>query len=119
MRGGGTGATRDARSRGESAGSVRPVVVCVGVRPARRVGAAVKPGGGGMIVVERKVRRGLEGMGVPSSSSGVGGREASKGIRGWFGVQGVVMLREAEVAERVLKKGCCCGCDALAVEGER
>ena len=73
--GGGTGAIRDARSRGESADSVRPVVVCRGVRPAGRVGAAVKPGGGKMLVGlgERKVRRGLEGMGVPSSSSGVGG----------------------------------------------
>ena len=39
--------------------------------------------------------------------------------RGWFRVQGVVKLREVEEAERVLKKGCCCGCDALAVEGER
>ena len=103
-----------------------------------------------MIAGERKVRRGLEGMGVPSSSSGVGGGEASqgsgqaecsegdfscrpdpsltsagatlvssKGMGGLWGVQGVVMLGEAEVADRVLKKGCCCGCDALAVEGER
>ena len=40
-----------------------------------REGAAVKPGGGEIMlgVEERKVRRGLEGMGVPSSSSGVGG----------------------------------------------
>ena len=73
--GSGTGATREARSSGESADSVRPVVVRVGVRPAGRVGAAVKPGGGRMMVGvgERKVCRGLEGMGVPSSSSSVGG----------------------------------------------
>ena len=76
--GGGRGAIREARSRGASAGSDMPVVVCVEVRPGWRVGSADKPGGGGMIVGvgERKVRRGLEGMGVPSSSSGVGGRGA-------------------------------------------
>ena len=75
MLGGGTGATRDARSRGESAEPGGAVVVGIEVRPAGGVGAAVKPGGGKMLVGlgERKVRRGLEGMGVPSSSSGVGG----------------------------------------------
>ena len=69
---------REARSRGTSAGSDRPVVGCVGVRSGWRVGTVVKPGGGGMIVGvgEKKVRRGLEGMGVPSSSSNLGGRGA-------------------------------------------
>ena len=69
---------REARSRGTSAGSDRPVVGCVEVRPGWRVGSVAKPGGGRMIVGfgEKKVRRGLEGMGVPSSSSVVGGRGA-------------------------------------------
>ena len=77
MRGGGRDAIREARSRGASAGS-RPMVGCMEVRPGWRAGSVAKPGGGGMIVgvEEKRVRRGLEGMGVPSSSSGVGGRGA-------------------------------------------
>ena len=51
---------REARSRGTSAGSDRPVVGFVGVRSGWRVGTVVKPGGGVMIVGvgEKKVRRG-------------------------------------------------------------
>ena len=100
---------REARSRGTSAGSDRPVVGCVGVRSGWRVGAVVKPGGGGMIVGvgEKKVRRGLEGMGVPSSSSNVGGRgaireESSRVTGGWMGVQGVVSLWETGTWVEVL-----------------
>ena len=43
-------------------------------------GLLPRPGGGGMVevVVEKKVRLGLAIMGVPSSSSSVGG-----GVMGW------------------------------------
>ena len=114
--GSGTGAIREARSRGESADSVRPVVR-VEVRTASGVGAALKPGGGGMMVGvgERKVCRGLEGMGVPSSSRSVGGWRGTEGGSPGGAREGArepdgVRLCGVEDTERVLKKGCCCCC---------
>ena len=74
--GGGTGATSEARSRGGRAGSE-------GLGTERSLGDVggcggllSRPGGGEMIaeVVVKKVRLGLVVMGVPSSSSCVGGR---------------------------------------------
>ena len=73
--GGGTGAMMEARSRGGRAGSERP---CTG-RTAELVGrlgsGAPRPGGGWdvAVVAEKRVRLGFVVIGVPSSSSKVGG----------------------------------------------
>ena len=74
-----------------------------------------RPGGGRELLGcgERKVRRGLEGIGVPSSSSGVGGGGAHAGgsleeVEGCVPV--AVALCGVRFAERVWKNGCCCSC---------
>ncbi len=78
--GGGAGAMREARSRGERAGSERPGVDRAAELAGGWRGWLPRPGGGGTVgvVAEKKVRLGLAMMGVPSSSSSVGG-----GVMGW------------------------------------
>ena len=66
----------EARSKGARAGSERPGVGCAEERAGWGVGGSPRPGGGGTVgeVDEKIVRLGLGGMGVPCSSSSVGGR---------------------------------------------
>ena len=76
--GGGAGAMREARSIGGRAGSERlegPGVDRAAVLAGGWTGWLPRPGGGWTVAVvaEKKVRLGLAVMGVPSSSSSVGG----------------------------------------------